>query len=258
MRIFNGLTLILTAFLMTCPYGETLAAESPADSGSSGNFAGTTMQSRDMTSGQVWIRRLERPDRVAGLRLDDVIPALGLRDGIVVADIGAGAGAFSLPFARAVGPTGRVLAVEIWPELLDYIAAKAEKAGLSNVDTILCAPDDPKLPKGKVDLAYFHDVFHNVPDRQAYLRRLASYLKPDARIVIIEQEYDDPIAKKWDVPEDRITAEQVDEWMANVGFELVDEFDLFQGDENPPGAGMPERWFVVYARAPDSGRVGPE
>lgn len=46
--------------------------------------------------------------------------------------------------------------------------------------------------------------------------------------------------------------------MANVGFELVDEFNLFQGNENPSGAGMPERWFVVYARAADSAHVGPE
>jgi len=204
--------------------------------------------SRDMTSGDTWIERLERPDRLKGLRIDAVIAALGLNDGDVVADIGAGPGAFSIPFARAVGPSGKVLAADIWPELLDHIDAKAAAEGLTNIDTLLCKPDDPALPSDQVDIAYFHDVFHNVPDRQAYLELLASYLKVDGRIAIIEQEYDDPIAMQWDVPEDRITREQVDLWMSSVGFRLVEEFDLFQGDNNPPGAGMPERWFVVYAR----------
>ena len=78
---------------------------------------------------------------------------------------------------------------------------------------------------------------------------LASYLKPDGCIAVIEQEYDDPIAKKWDVPEDRLTREQIAFWMSNIGFQLIDEFDLLQGENNPSGTGMPECWSVVYARA---------
>lgn len=253
MRFLNGFSLILYMTLTACTDGEIPASESLPDSRTVSVPAGVPIQSRDMTSGETWIERLERPDRIPGLRIDDVIDALDLQVGDVVADIGAGSGAFSVPFAKAVGPTGRVLAVEIWPVLLDYITAKAEKAGVDNVDTILCTPDDPKLPQGQVDLAYFHDVFHNVPDRQAYLKRLTSYLKPNGRIAIIEQEYDDPVARKWDVPEDRIRPEQVDEWMMNVGLELVAEFDLFQGDENLASTGMPERWFVVYARATELG-----
>lgn len=210
------------------------------------------VESRDMTSGRTWIERLERPDRIPGLRIDDVIGALGLKDGDVIADIGAGPGAFTIAFARAVGPSGRALAVDLWPELMDYINEKAQNEGVTNIETILADPDDPHIPRGQVDVAFFHDVFHNVPDRQAYLHRLASYLKPSGRIAIIEQEFDDPLAKKWDVPENRITREQVGVWMSNVGFQLVDEFDLFQGANNPRGAGMPERWFVVYARASET------
>ena len=60
-------------------------------------------------------------------------------------------------------------------------------------------------------------------------------LKPSGRIAIIEQEFDDPIARQWDKPEDRITREQVRAWMADAGFELVSEFDLFQGANNPSG-----------------------
>lgn len=208
---------------------------------------------QDLTDAKTWIERLERPERIPGLKTDAVIACLKLKPGDVVADIGAGTGAFSIPFARAVAPSGKVFAVDIWPGLLDYMNEKAKKENVSNLQTILAKPDDPMLPKGQVDVAFFHDVFHNANDRQAYLKVLASYLKPTGHIAIIEQEFNDPIAKKWDLPEDRITKEQVKTWMANVGFHLIGDFDTFEGANNPKGTGMPERWFVVYARGSASG-----
>jgi precorrin-6B methylase 2 len=206
------------------------------------------VNTRDPTPGKIWIERLERPDRIPGLRIDDVIASLKLKPGDVVADIGAGTGAFSVSFAKAVAPSGMVLAQDIWPELLDYIAEKAKKEQVGNLRTVLGKGDDPKLPQNHVDLVFFHDVFHNVLDRQGYLEILASSVKPGGRIAVIEQEFDDPIAKKWDILEDRITREQLADWMSAIGFELIDTFDLFQGENNPGGTGMPERWFVVYGR----------
>jgi SAM-dependent methyltransferase len=203
---------------------------------------------QDDTGGEEWIARLERPERLPGLRIAAVIDALGLTPGAVVADIGAGTGAFTVPFALAVAPRGTAYAVDIWPELLDHIERKATAAGAVTLKTVLARRDDPQLPPDGVDVAFFHDVFHNVNDRPGYLRRLISALKPGGRIAIVEQEFDDPIAKRWDRPEDRITREQVCDWMASAGFALVNEFDLFQGSNNPPGTGMPERWFVVYQR----------
>lgn len=203
---------------------------------------------RDQTPGTTWIERLERPDRIPGLRLDDVIACLEIGPGDVVADIGAGTGAFSIPFAKAVAPSGRVLAQDLWPALLDYIGQKAKRQGVTNLETVLGKGDDPMLPAGQVDVAFFHDVFHNVIDREAYLRLLSRALTPTGRIAIIEQEFNDPIARKWDVPENRITREMVDTWMTNVGLRKVGDFDIFQGANNPAGAGMPERWFVVYGK----------
>ena len=204
---------------------------------------------QDNTPGTEWIRRLERSDRIPGLRIGDVVNCLRLKPGDVVADIGAGTGAYTISFAKAVAPWGRALAVDIWPELIDFVAAKAKTEAVGNLQGVLAARDNPRLPAQQVDVAFFHDVFHNVNDRQAYLKTLAASLKPDGRIAIIEQEFDDPIAKKWDLPEDRITREQVAVWMTNVGFEKIAECDIFQGANNPPGAGMPERWFVIYQRS---------
>ena len=202
----------------------------------------------DNTSGHDWIKRLERPERIPALKTNEVIAALGLGPGMSIADIGCGTGAFTIPFAKAVSPGGAALAVDIWPELLDYVKAKATREGSTTLETVLAQRDHPTLPEQSLDIAFFHDVFHNVHDRPGYLRRLATSIKPEGRIAIIEQEFDDPIAAQWDKPEDRITREQVRGWMATAGFELVDEFDLFQGANNPKGAGMPERWFVVYQR----------
>ena len=131
-----------------------------------------------------------------------------------------------------MAPSGTALAVDIWPELLDHVRAKAQRAQVSNLRTILAARDDPRLPANQVDVAFFHDVFHNVNDRPQYLMRLAAYLKPGGRIAVVEQEFNDPIAKQWDRPEDRITNEQLRVWMANVGFHQVAAFDIFQGANN--------------------------
>lgn len=203
---------------------------------------------QDNTPGKSWITRLERPDRIPGLKINDVIKCLQLKPGDVIADIGSGTGAYTIPFAKAVAPSGKAYGVDIHKDLLKYIRSKAKKENVKNLYTILAELDDPKLPANQVDVVFFHDVFHNVNDRPGYLKTLSEYLKATSRIVIIEQEFDDPIAQKWDIPEDRIKKEQVNEWMSQIGFRLTAEFDTFQGANNPSGAGMPERWFVVYER----------
>ncbi len=238
--------LILLATLMALLGGTSATARQDQ-----GGKPATSHQ--DLTDAKTWIQRLERPERIPGLKINDVEACLKLKPGDVVADIGAGTGTFSLPFAKAVAPSGRVLAVDIWPDLLAYINEKAKKENVANLRTILAKQDDPALPKNQVDVAFFHDVFHNTNDRQAYLKVLVSELKPGGRIAIIEQEFNDPIAKKWDFPQDRITKDQVRTWMANVGFHLIGDFDIFEGANNPAGTGMPQRWFVVYARGPASG-----
>ncbi len=186
-------------------------------------------------SAQEWVDLLDRPERVEGLRIDEVIARLGLEPGDVVADIGAGAGTFSLPFARAVSPDGTVYAVEVDAELVDYIDETADARGFGNVEGVLGEFTDPALPSQDIDVAFFHDVLHHVEDRAGYLRNLGRYMGPNGRIAIIEGAGHNA---RPDQSEMHMTLEQVHGWMADAGFEPSEEHDLYGGD----------KWFVVYSR----------
>lgn len=181
-----------------------------------------------------WIKTLENPARVAGLRVDEVIARLGLKPGHVVADLGAGSGLFAFPFARAVG-AGRVYAVELDEGFLTHMREKAKAEGVTNLVPVLGQFTDPSLPARDVDVAFFHDVLHHVEDRQAYLRSVAGYVKPDGRIVVID--IDPAQSPHRDQPELVVSKEQTAAWMAAAGFVPAEDVSLFD-----------DKWFVVYRR----------
>src|SRR5271168_86758 len=107
-----------------------------------------------------WVTTLEGPQRIATLKIDEVLAKLSLKSGMVVADIGAGTGVFSRPLAKAVAPGGKVYAVDIQQDLLDYINKRDKDENIRNVQTVLGEFDDPKLPARDVDLAFINDVLH--------------------------------------------------------------------------------------------------
>jgi ubiquinone/menaquinone biosynthesis C-methylase UbiE len=183
-----------------------------------------------------WIARLERPERVATLKIEYIISKLDLKPGQVVADIGAGPGVISLPMARAVAPKGVVYAVDIDQGFIDHIAMRAREQNVTNVKPILGKFTDPALPARDVDVALFHDVLHHIQDRAAYLRSMATYMKPNGRIAIVE--LSPTTGSHKDEPELQVTKDQAKQWLAAAGFKPVQEF-----------TGLPEdKWFVVYAR----------
>jgi ubiquinone/menaquinone biosynthesis C-methylase UbiE len=182
-----------------------------------------------------WIERLERPERVARLKIDFIVEKLALKPGQVVADLGAGPGVLSFPLAKAVSPGGKVYAVDIDQAFMDRIEQKAKEQNVTNVKAILGKFTDPNLPARDVDVALFHDVLHHIEDRAGYLKALAPYVKPAGRVAIIELAAG---GSHKDEPDLIVTKEQAAAWMADVGFKPVEEID-----------GLPEgKWFVVYAR----------
>jgi len=136
-----------------------------------------------------WLDRPERDAEEAPRRLLDT---LKLRPGMVVADVGAGSGYLSFPIARRVGNKGKVLAVDIQPEMLEIIRRKAKESGVGNVETILGASDDPKVPAGTADLILLVDVYHELDKPYEMTQNMIRGLKPGGRLVLVEYRAEDP------------------------------------------------------------------
>jgi arsenite methyltransferase len=127
-----------------------------------------------------------------GINRDDwqqpqkVIAALEIQAGAVIVDLGSGSGYFTLKLAEAAGPTGKIYAVDIDPDMVDLIAKTAKQRSVKNVEPVLAKPDDPLLPKTGVDLIFTANTYHHIDNRVAYLTGLRRYLRPGAKIAIIE------------------------------------------------------------------------
>ncbi len=135
---------------------------------------------------------LDRPEREAEEAPEQALDALGIRAGMVVADVGAGTGYMSLRMARRVGPSGKVYANDLQPEMLQKLRAKSQLEKLSNVETVLGTESDPKLPPNTMDLVLLVDVYHEFSQPQTMLDKIRESLKPDGRLVLLEYRKEDP------------------------------------------------------------------
>jgi ubiquinone/menaquinone biosynthesis C-methylase UbiE len=182
-----------------------------------------------------WIKTLDGPARVSAMKIDDLVAALKLRPGQTVADIGAGSGLLVAPLAKAVGPAGKVFAVEIDEKFFPEIRKRAAAAQVANVETVLGKFTDPALPVKTLDVAVFHDVLHHVENRAAYLKTLAGYLAPQGRIVVID--YEGGQGPHREQPQLEVTREQLAGWMREAGLVLLEDVKLF-----------PDKYYLVYGR----------
>lgn len=126
------------------------------------------------------------PDRDEWQKPDVLLEAMGLDEGMTVADLGTGTGYFIPHLARAVGAEGRVLAVDIEPAMLDYVLEQTEKLGLSSVDTVHAVPNDTRLGASSVDRILTVNTWHHIPNRGNYAGHLASRLKDDGSVWVID------------------------------------------------------------------------
>jgi len=129
---------------------------------------------------------LERPERESEEQPSKAIKALHITPGDVVADVGAGSGYYTVRLAERVGPIGRVFATDIQPEMLSLLRERVSRARLDNVELVLSADADPRLPEGLFDLVLMVDVYHELARPQEVLRKLRASLKPDGRLVLVE------------------------------------------------------------------------
>jgi ubiquinone/menaquinone biosynthesis C-methylase UbiE len=166
---------------------------------------------------------LNRPERIQEENPEEMLEQLKVQPGMTVCDMGCGDGYYTIELARRVGPTGKVIAVDIQPEMLQELSRRCEQNNLKNVDMILGLPHDPKLPEGKLDLILMVDVYHEFSNPIEMLDSMRKSLKKDGRIALVEFRGEDPqVPIK---PEHKMTKKQIlKEYEANA-FRLVDQYD---------------------------------
>ena len=145
------------------------------------------------------------------------------KDGLVVCDLGSGDGYHTLQIAPRVGPTGKVIAVDIQPQMLQELSRRLAEKKLENVETILGELWDPKLPEKAVDLVLMVDVYHEFSHPVQMLAALRKALKPNGLIALVEFRAEDPTVEIR--AEHKMTKVQIlKEYKAN-GFKLAKEYD---------------------------------
>jgi len=169
------------------PRYETRASH---DSGGTGRF----YMGREIAQvmGPGGIEWLDRRDREEEEHPTQVLKALGLHPGEVVADIGAGSGYFTFRMAPKVGPAGKVLAVDVQEAMLQTLRTRAAEKEITNVEVIQGTETDPQLPAGSVDLVLFVDVYHELAYPFEVMTRVRESLKPQGRVAFVEYRKEDP------------------------------------------------------------------
>lgn len=182
------------------------------------------------TDAERWAHVFDDPARDAWQKPHEVIQALALPPGAVVADVGAGTGYFSARLATML-PDGKVYAVDVEPDMVKYLGERAKREGRANMVAVAGAPDDPKLPE-KVDLVLMVDVHHHIDERVRYFRALRDALKPGGRVAIIDFRPDAPMGPPRSA---RLPAEAVIEELTQAGYRLKQEHGI-----------LPNQYFLVF------------
>jgi ubiquinone/menaquinone biosynthesis C-methylase UbiE len=187
---------------------------------------------------EMFNREAAAPEAMA----EKVVAALNPVAGQVIADIGAGGGYFSYLFAKKVTPSGKVYAVELNSESLQYIRKTAEARGLKNIITIQAKEDRPNLMKNGIDLVFMRNVFHELPDQKKYFHALLPFLKQGGRIAVLEYKNSGRFSHVslfgHYTPE-----EQIVKVLSDAGYERVDRYVF-----------LPEQSFNVFAPVYAGGR----
>ena len=180
-----------------------------------------------------YIAMLEDPERDAYQKPAEVVAALQLKPGEVVADIGSGSGYFALRLAQAVGPTGRVYAVDVSPDMIVHLNRRVRDAAIPNVQTILAAPDDPLLPDRSVDLFFICNTWHHIEDQPKYLTLMKRMLRPGGQVVMLDfQKRELPVGPPLAM---KIAREDLVKQMEGSGFRLTAEHSF-----------LPYQYFLVF------------
>jgi ubiquinone/menaquinone biosynthesis C-methylase UbiE len=182
---------------------------------------------------KAYIGALEDPQRDAYQKPHEVVHALSLKPGEVIADIGAGSGYFTFHLARHVGEKGRVYAVDVSSDMILHINRRIRDTRANNVVSVLADPDDPLLPERSVNRFFICNVWHHVENQTKYLSLMKKMLQPGGEVVMIDfQKTETPVGPPLKM---RIAREDLIKQMENSGFTLSKEHTF-----------LPYQYFFVF------------
>ena len=185
--------------------------------------------------------------RERNLKIPEVIRALGLKEGSKVADIGAGDGFYDTLLSRAVGPGGRVYAEDIDEKgAIKQLHERVDKDHLENVEVILGAPDDPKLPVGTLDGVLMVITYHEIAGYEKMLEQVRAALKEGGRLVVVDMAPQKTITRPRadQVKNHVIAADLAESEIRHAGFDVVSRDDHFIDHPDEEST----RWMIVFRK----------
>jgi ubiquinone/menaquinone biosynthesis C-methylase UbiE len=182
---------------------------------------------------KAYIGALEDPQRDAYQKPHEVVHALGLKPGEIIADIGAGSGYFTFHLARHVGEKGKVYAVDVSPDMILHVNRRIREFKMNNVVSVLADSDDPLLPDQSVNRFFICDVWHHIDNQTKYLSLMKKMLKPGGEVVIIDfHKKEFPVGPPMKM---KIAREDVIKRLESNGYRLTKEHTF-----------LPYQYFLVF------------
>jgi len=170
-----------------------------------------------------FVERFEREGREVFDRRKEIVAALDLKPGMVVADVGAGTGLFTRMFSPLVGREGKVYAVDISEEFVAHIKKLAKQQKQENIVGVVCTADAVNLPADSVDLVFICDTYHHFEFPQKTMASIYKALKPGGQVVLIDFIRKEGVSSQWVLGHVRAGREVFSKEIEDAGFKQVDE-----------------------------------
>jgi len=231
-RLRFGMRIVLALILFSCWFAQLVCLAQTTTSSSSAKTSvrpgiNTEYRKPDLDVTQ-WVERFEREGREIFDHRQAIVDALNLRSGMVVADVGAGTGLFTLLFGKSVGNRGRVFAVDIVRDFLKYVETEAGKAGLQNIRTVLCTESSVELASESIDLAFICDAYHHFEYPRQTMQSLHGALRPGGQLIVIEFKRIEGESSDWILQHVRAGQEVFTREIEAIGFRKETELDLLK------------------------------
>lgn len=189
-----------------------------------------------------FVERFEREGRDAFDHRHEIVEAIALKPGMVIADIGAGTGLFTRLFCPEVGPEGQVIAVDIAESFVKHVEQSAEKDGCKNVIGVVCQADSVNLPPHSIDRAFICDTYHHFEFPTKTMQSIHAALRPGGKVILIDFHRIEGVSREWTMGHVRAGQEVFTKEICDAGFQQVEE---------KPDM-LDESYYVVFEKVPDS------